>query len=367
MDIFLKPLSFFGFSKNSNNKATFQEFYDWDKPTRQIQICIIMLITASLYFGFIFLEKAWVSPEVQTLMIKLHMGIVVPYLLFLSFLAYLKRYYKWLMFALTIYPIVSLSIHLYIANQLENNTIFLTEGYLGVFWIFIVSGLTFKLAMISASICSAMIIIAGSSILTQQNAYPMHIYWVFCCFSFGFFGSLVLENARKSMFLSQQKLHHLANTDVLTGIHNRAYFNKVVTNLLAKPFNQIEQHAFILIDIDKFKAINDSFGHEEGDKVIIKSAQVLLATIKKGDLLVRWGGEEFIVIANNLQSSDLFDYCENIRTQFQKSSILNSDSITVSLGATMFKSGDTQNDMLSRADKALYSAKNNGRNKVIVL
>ena len=138
-----------------------ERYIEWDKPSRQIQISAITALTALLYIVFTFLDKSWASESVQLLMMKLHFFVIVPMLLTISFLAYKKRFYGFVMPLLAIYPIISISCHAYITTKLTNFGPFLTEGYLGVFWMFVISGLTFRYALISATISSTILLVSS--------------------------------------------------------------------------------------------------------------------------------------------------------------------------------------------------------------
>ncbi len=130
------------------DESSYQLYKKWDKPARQIQIAAITFLTALLYIVFSFLDKSWASEPVQTVMIQIHMFFVVPLLFSISFLAYKKRFYSLVIKLLMFFPVASIIGHVYILSRLENYSPFITEGYLAVFWIFIVSGLSFRNACV---------------------------------------------------------------------------------------------------------------------------------------------------------------------------------------------------------------------------
>lgn len=358
----LKQIIPFELSKYSSNKKYRQLYVEWDKPSRQVQISVITFLTAFLYIGFIFINKPWMPEEVKPLVIKLHLLIIVPMLLSLSFLAYKKRFYQVLMPCLALFPVISLSVHVYICTLLDDNTIFLTEGYLGIVWIFIISGMTLRYALVSATITSTILITAGYYILTKPGDYAMHVYWIFCSYSFGLIGAFIFDQSRWGIFSSQHKLQKLAVTDSLTGIYNRSKFNQIITEKFSQDSQNESQFGLIIIDIDHFKRINDSHGHEVGDQVIRKVAKVLSETIAKNDTIVRWGGEEFVVIVTSSDSQSLSVQCERLRKSINEAKFPLGISVTISLGGTLYKEKDSKDLLLIRADNALYQAKEQGRN-----
>jgi diguanylate cyclase len=347
--------------------STYRLYKKWDEPARQVQISAITFLTALLYIIFTLLDKSWASEQIQILMLKIYLFAVVPLLLSISFLAYKQRFYNIVMPTLMLFPVFSLSCHVYIASKLSYYTPFLTEGYLGVLWIFVVSGLTFRYALISASMSSTILLVSGFYLMTDTDMYTMHVFWIFCSFSFGFLGALTFDRSRKAIFMSQQELHHMAITDELTGAFNRNHLNNILTKEMARDIRYDTTFGLLMIDIDHFKNINDTFGHAEGDKVLRKTAQRLSTVIRSNDTLVRWGGEEFVVIAIEVDENTLEQLCEKLRTKIADDCYGCVDKVTVSIGATLFRKGDSQDDLLSRADKALYEAKAKGRNLTVAV
>jgi len=348
---------------DSASSALYEE---WDKPSRQVQISAISCLTALLYIVFTFIDKSsWVPEPVQILMLKLHLFIIAPMMFTISFLAYKQRFYKLVMFALAASPIIAGFCHVYIASQLSNYAPFLAEGYLSVFWIFVVSGMTFRFALVSAICCSTILLISAYYFMYQSGTYAMHVFWILCSFSFGFLGALIFDRSRKSIFMSQQELHSLAITDSLTGIFNRNQLNIVLPHEIGRSSRYDKTFGLLMIDIDYFKLVNDTFGHAAGDKVLQKTAKLLSKFIRENDTLIRWGGEEFVVLALDIDELSLIDFSNKLRKKIEDEDFAAIGKITVSIGATLFNKNDSQDKLLSRADKALYEAKDKGRNRVV--
>lgn len=159
-----------------------------------------------------------------------------------------------------------------------------------------------------------------------------------------------------------------ARTDFLTGIYNRRYIDSVVHTLIKEANAENQPFSLLLIDIDYFKSVNDRFGHDVGDRVIQKAAQIFRESIRTSDLLGRFGGEEFIILLphSNLQAG--IRLAKRIQKKVQDYTINidhTSIHITVSIGVTVWEPNDQFNTLYKRVDEALYEAKKK-RNTVVI-
>ena len=162
-----------------------------------------------------------------------------------------------------------------------------------------------------------------------------------------------------------KELEALAVTDKLTGLYNRFKLDETIEQSLDN-YNRYEHKFFILmLDLDFFKSVNDLHGHQIGDQILIKVASILKATLRKTDIIGRWGGEEFLIIvpaaANEIVGVEV---AEKIRKSFLASQVLQKYAVTASIGVAEVNHSDNFNSIVKRADDALYKAKNNGRNRV---
>ncbi|PHR72088.1 MAG: REC domain-containing diguanylate cyclase [Arcobacter sp.] len=164
------------------------------------------------------------------------------------------------------------------------------------------------------------------------------------------------------------KTKEMANKDFLTGAYNRRYFFEASNLILKKARRENTKVALAMIDIDNFKNINDTYGHDVGDKVICDVVTVLKEHIRSYDLMARFGGEEFCVILDNLSYEDAEKTFEKIRMSFEKN-VINADEYTISFTVSIgiyYGLDDGLENMLKIADKSLYYCKENGRNQVKV-
>jgi diguanylate cyclase (GGDEF)-like protein len=178
-------------------------------------------------------------------------------------------------------------------------------------------------------------------------------------------GFLLLYNE-----ILQRELHDLARIDPLTGVTNRLGLLEASEILLVQARAKRQPIGVLLIDADHFKSINDRFGHDDGDRVLLELVANIRRMLRTGDLVGRVGGEEFLVLAPSVRESDLLALAERIRNAVEHTAFRiggESYALTVSIGVAI--ADPSEADMMStrrRADAALYEAKRAGRNRVMV-
>ena len=174
-----------------------------------------------------------------------------------------------------------------------------------------------------------------------------------------------LESLNHQLVEKNEEIYQLAITDSLTEIFNRSY----VMNGLAKEFSASIEFdrplACIMIDVDKFKSINDSLGHQVGDRVLKQIAKCISDSIRLGDVVCRYGGEEFLVVLSNTTLEEAGIAAEMIRVAVESKV---HERVTVSLGVADNRQGHPEvvDQMVRNADAALYRAKSAGRNRVVL-
>ena len=183
--------------------------------------------------------------------------------------------------------------------------------------------------------------------------------------------ALLLHDASQQITLEQRlkSLHEKATRDPLTNVANRAEFDRTQTQFVNTHLEKRIPCSLIISDIDHFKKINDGFGHQAGDAVLIAFAALLKRFCRPGDLVARYGGEEFVILCADCTNAAATQRAEEIRGELENSeqAALGGKSITSSFGVTELQEGDTPETMLRRADRALYQAKEHGRNRVVQL
>ena len=188
--------------------------------------------------------------------------------------------------------------------------------------------------------------------------------------------NLVLEEKiklrTKELLETQVKLQEQAHRDPLTNLYNRRHFNEVSGSLFSMSRRGNSPLSILMIDIDDFKKINDTYGHHVGDLVIKSLSNIFLNTIRQSDIAIRYGGEEFLLLLTNTNSNNAHVIAEKLRKHVQNTTIKNFNTsdlnFTISLGLAEVKKDDTTIDVaMQNADKALYIAKETGKNKTVSL
>ena len=182
----------------------------------------------------------------------------------------------------------------------------------------------------------------------------------------------LISRVKKELKLQElmDELKLLASTDPMTQLYNRRYFTNVTKHILGLAKRQEQPLSLIMADIDKFKNINDTYGHHIGDEVIVYLAEIMKKQQRESDIICRYGGEEFVILLPNTDLKNAKLIAENLRKTIETSSIdlENNEKLnfTLSLGVSVVdvKNEDNIFEVLQRADEALYEAKESGRNKI---
>lgn len=182
---------------------------------------------------------------------------------------------------------------------------------------------------------------------------------------------IFVENSKQAEINKTiDELKTLALYDHLTELPNRRYIDSFLMNKL-RVFEELGiPFAIAMMDLDHFKNLNDTYGHDTGDLVLKMVAQTLKSDCRQNDLIGRWGGEEFLAIIARVSEKELKTMLERVRALVEKSLLRNEghpNKVTISIGATLIRQGDTASSMQIRADNALYLSKENGRNRVTIL
>ncbi|WCE30457.1 sensor domain-containing diguanylate cyclase [Vibrio sp. SCSIO 43137] len=175
----------------------------------------------------------------------------------------------------------------------------------------------------------------------------------------------VREDITKRVQL-EKELRRTSITDSLTNVFNRHKLDKVLVDERNRFNRYAHDFSVILIDLDHFKYINDTWGHLAGDHTLITVAKALQKMVREVDVVGRWGGEEFLIICPNTDSPGAGYLAEKFRAIIENLDVSESYSLTASIGVATSQVGETNNQLLKRADTALYAAKNKGRNCVVI-
>ena len=175
--------------------------------------------------------------------------------------------------------------------------------------------------------------------------------------------------SRDELILNNKMLKELSITDPLTKIYNRRYFESVIMEHLSLSRRQESEISILILDIDNFKDVNDTYGHQIGDEVLIMLVGLLKKHKRTSDIVARYGGEEFIILLPDTSLNGAEIYAEKLRHKIEDYSLMTNSfnvKITASIGLTTFHNNDNLDSALKRADDGLYHAKENGRNQISI-
>lgn len=200
-------------------------------------------------------------------------------------------------------------------------------------------------------------------ILVASCAFVVIIYWNRKIS----YKNRLLKEAEEKIKQKNIELQKLATTDKLTQIYNRAKLDEILEKELSIYKRYKNSFGICILDIDFFKRINDNFGHQVGDKVLIEIAKILKLSLRDSDYVGRWGGEEFLIIFTQTDHDGIKKATDHLKSKINKNNFINDIKVTMSFGCTTFKENDNIDTILLRADKALYMAKEQGRDKIVFL
>lgn len=231
-----------------------------------------------------------------------------------------------------------------------------------VFWLF--PALLANFFLLSAK--SALV----ANLLTIATAIPIAMQLETATQSFAMVSSLIMCGSMAYFFalLARQQqalLQGIATQDALTGLGNRRAMDEEMRLSIADLARNQTPVTLLILDLDFFKMVNDKFGHNTGDVVLVELASLLTKRVRKTDRVFRFGGEEFVVIARNTKLADALVIAEQLRVQIEIELNDPDGSLTASFGCAELHANETLEDWFVRADKAVYQAKQQGRNCVV--
>ncbi|MEA3314325.1 MAG: sensor domain-containing diguanylate cyclase, partial [Campylobacterota bacterium] len=191
-------------------------------------------------------------------------------------------------------------------------------------------------------------------------------YWVYAIISpiFDENNKITGYTAVRQDITDKKIIEEISQKDKLTQIYNRVKLDEVLSAEIERNRRYQVDFSVILLDIDKFKSVNDNYGHNVGDIILKQTANLLNNSLRKTDTLGRWGGEEFLIICTNTKLEGAFNLAEHLRKKMEQFKFDHIGRVTASFGVSIYNKGETEEILLKKCDDALYQAKKNGRNRV---
>lgn len=178
--------------------------------------------------------------------------------------------------------------------------------------------------------------------------------------------NLILDNSALNIELESnyKVIKKLSETDKLTGLYNRLKFFDNLDYELAKQIRNNSNLSLIMFDIDHFKSVNDTYGHDIGDHVLREISALVSTELREYDTFARWGGEEFLILLPDINIDDCYKKADQIRKAIESFDFISDRVITSSFGVAAYEKDEEKDIVIKRVDEALYESKRTGRNKV---
>jgi len=274
------------------------------------------------------------------------------------------------------FALIHLAHALYISEDLSGARTGVTEiSFLTLTALYVVATLVFdRSAALRISLAlfgtSFVLVLAKVVVEIQAGLDTGEVSWVIrmngfmaAIIAFSYASSYVKDEMLRQR-IAAETMRQLAHTDQLTGVANRRRFYSDLRDEMEKARRYGRPLCVILFDLDHFKDINDSYGHERGDVVLWEIVQAIEPVLRATDHLGRWGGEEFIIMTPETDLHQSHRLAERLRESIARHEIDTIPGITASFGIARYKADDTEQALIKRADEALYRAKTRGRNRV---
>ncbi|MGL4315718.1 MAG: diguanylate cyclase [Pseudomonas sp.] len=347
-------------------EATRAEFADWYRQAKIPQVRYVAFLTTLLYLVYAATEQN-VADDMHGLRLFVHGVLVSAALLAVGIMSFYGHLYRWMLGLLISAPVGAVAANLYFNSQQGDFAYYAPEIYLNLMWTFAISGLTLRQAMLTASSSVLLILVVTLGSSLEPGVQRLHLVWILASFSFGLLSAFLLEKAHKTMFLHQGRLALNASVDGLTGLWNRARIDQFFAEEVARAKRYGTPFSLILIDIDHFKSVNDTYGHTVGDTVLRQFAALLRDNVRAVDKVGRLGGEEFLIVLPEIDEQQAQAAAYTLQQRIGSFDFGTVQRRTASFGVTQFLGHENLHSMLERVDRALYKAKENGRDRIEVL
>jgi diguanylate cyclase len=236
-------------------------------------------------------------------------------------------------------------------------------GLAGLLWVYPVLVANFLLVGRRLALVNSVLVIAGITASDAALADTLQKSMFICTSGVVSLFSFVFASRAE---IQRHQLEAIAMRDPLTGAINRRGMDAELRVAMASALRSVTPLGLLVFDLDHFKQVNDTHGHEAGDDVLVQVANVVRHTTRMDDRFFRIGGEEFGLLLPGANATSLLNVAEKLRTAVEREVRCHGRSVTISIGASPFRPGDSVAEWLARADAAMYEAKRNGRNRTVL-
>jgi diguanylate cyclase (GGDEF)-like protein len=352
-------------------EGEFQSFYTEGHLVR-VRVAAYLVIV--LFIAFIGIDQATLPAEVSFWTTKIRVGMIMPMvvLLYVSYRPAMRGYVGRAVYAGSL--VAGVGTVAVIGTALKLGTQIPYEGILLVaLFVYLIACLQWRRALFANMV--TMLAFVAMELLYQTDPQARLYQMIFMCAAnaVGAYGGYFLEHSARTMFLINNLLNELAELDGLTGLSNRRTLNIHLDRIWKQAMRDKQDVAIAMIDVDHFKKYNDRYGHAQGDAALRAVADVIAHHARRPlDITARYGGEEFAVVWYHPSATELARMAEVMTRAVVGLGMAHADSeigkLSISVGVAMMTptGKETSADLLRLADDALYQAKHQGRNRVVV-
>ena len=349
------------------DKEIEDEFFNYDMRRYSKVVGIVALIFGALYTMFLIADYAAIESYISFIIIS-----AIRVLFFIaSILIYLASKkidnYTNLAYMITAYEVLAVIGFIFIMNLYESFTLLTFLSVIAMtLAIYITPNKLTYTTIVAALLSLSFFIFHAKRLEGMENTLLLKIIgYNLVIILFCNIGAYLTNYYKRRQFLDGRELLRLSITDPLTGIYNRAKFNEEINQCVDNYDRYESPLCLVMFDIDNFKRINDSYGHQAGDRVLQSLAIIIKKSIRSTDIFARWGGEEFVVLLPNTKIQQAEEITERMRISVQNEIFDDVENITCSFGLAALRRNEISDSLLKRADSLLYNAKNIGKNAVV--
>ncbi|MGI6112852.1 MAG: GGDEF domain-containing protein [Mahellales bacterium] len=350
------------------DKALESEYSSAELLKAILHVKPLVIVLGILYFLFI-IPDSFIIENQKTFRLILANRFIFLLLTFILYyrLGHFKTYKSYSALIVTYEFIVSVFFLLTFYYYESTNFSIQTFGVIIIILaIFLVYNRLIYMVLVS-SILSISFLWIASHIITDitLNQLLASAVYLILVIAFNTFSTIRVNYYKRIQYLNETELKRLATTDSLTGIYSRTAFYLKLEEWSNYAHRYPIELAMIMFDIDDFKKVNDTFGHSVGDRVLIQVVNTVRKCIRNYDVLTRWGGEEFVILAPNTGLKEAVKMATRIKETINRTEFETVGKVTCSFGVTLLNNNDNIDSFIARADRFLYYAKESGKNKVV--
>ena len=353
---------------NFEDQEISKNYHNWHLHVKQKQVTVVTAISAVLYLFYYQINKNIIPPELMSYTIIIQLCLLPLALFAISYLSAKKIYHNFTTALLMLTPMGATLGNMFIVSKLEISHTYLTEIYLMIIWIFIVSGLRFLHATLSA--LGVFVLSLSMTYFVyplEQDIFIMHLFWTYLFFAFGFYGAYLLEKSAKDTFLAYEELVVFSTTQNIDVVQDKSHLVQLIEKEISRSKRYGNHFVLLFLDVDDFEETEKIHGNQIADLMLIEMGKLIKEQIRLSDTFVRWGGEAFVVVYQETDENVAKKLVEKLRYTIMQHTFSNVGKKTGSFGITAYKEHDDAQIMLKRAENALNKAKRNGKNLIEVL